>query len=88
MYKENVVPNLNIQLPIFEKYLEDNGTGWFVGKQMTWLDIFAGEFFDKFTTFGDATTLDNYPKLKQLVERVHAQPNIKKYIEQRPKTMY
>jgi len=88
VYKEKVAPHLDTTLPIFEKYLEDSGTGWFVGEHMTWVDIFAGEFFSKFTAFGDATALDKYPKLKQLVERVHDQPNIKKYIEQRPESIF
>jgi len=83
-----VAPHLATQLPIFEKYLEASGTGWFVGEHITWLDIFAGEFFSKFPTFGDASALDAYPKLKQHVERVHAQPNIKKYVEQRPETLF
>lgn len=53
--------------------------------QLTWVDLFAAEFFDKILTYGDPNALDAYPLVKKHKEDVYTIPNIKKYIDQRPK---
>uniref|UniRef100_A0A914VLS1 glutathione transferase n=1 Tax=Plectus sambesii TaxID=2011161 RepID=A0A914VLS1_9BILA len=84
-FKEVVVPVLNNYGTIFERTLKENGTGWLVGDSITWVDFFAAEFFDKIITYGDPTALDQFPLVKKHKENVYAIPNVKKYIDQRPK---
>lgn len=42
---------------------------------------------DRFVTIYEATLLEQYPKVKAHMLKVHALPNINKYVEQRPKYM-
>ena len=48
---------------------------------LTWADIFF-QFFDMVAQMG--VTLDKYPLLKSLSERVANLPNIKKWVKDRP----
>uniref|UniRef100_A0A914UU27 glutathione transferase n=1 Tax=Plectus sambesii TaxID=2011161 RepID=A0A914UU27_9BILA len=84
-FKEVVVPIINNYGPIFEQTLTENGTGWLVGNNITWADFLAAEFFDKIITYGDPTALDAYPHVMKHNKEVLSLPNVKKYIDQRPK---
>lgn len=55
-------------------------------QQLTWADIaYYGYFSFLIEKFGEEYLKDT-PLLKALVERVGALPNIKKWVESRPKT--
>nr|QNM80587.1 glutathione S-transferase sigma 2 [Daphnia pulex] len=80
--KETVNPHLEK----LEQQLIKNGTGFLVGKSITWADLAYYSFFSPMTErFGDSV-MDNSPHLKKLVEHVANIPQIKKYVETRPKT--
>ncbi|VDK45520.1 unnamed protein product [Anisakis simplex] len=68
-----------------DKILQQNGTGFFVGKQLSVADLnmlcMIGLFGSLFPT-----TANNYPQLIAFKDRMMSQPNIKKWIETRPKT--
>lgn len=54
--------------------------------QVTWADLAYFSFFGPMTErFGDAV-ISASPHLKKLIDHVGNTPNIKKYIETRPKT--
>jgi len=72
-------------LKTFEKALTENGSGWLVGKQVTWADLFVAEMMARTAEF-IPTLLDAYPHLKAFVAKVHALPAIKAYVDQRPVT--
>ena len=66
-----------------EKKLTARGGQYFVGNNLTWADLhvymYASESVDK-------AVLAKFPKLANLVERVGNVPNIKAWVESRPKT--
>ena len=54
-------------------------------QKLSWVDIQAYTIFDGVATnFG--VNLVDYPEINKLVDVVASQPNIKKWIEIRPKT--
>ncbi|XP_070543871.1 hematopoietic prostaglandin D synthase-like [Ptychodera flava] len=72
-----------------EKLLISNngGDGFFVGDKITWADLaFLAHSDYHADQMKAAGTLEAFPKLKALRERLLEQPNIKKWVETRPKT--
>ena len=55
---------------------------------MTWADVALMFFYDALTIFKIESEMDKYPKLAALVRRVSEHPNIKAYLDRRPKTDY
>ncbi|GMT31218.1 hypothetical protein PFISCL1PPCAC_22515, partial [Pristionchus fissidentatus] len=83
-FKYKVTPELEAFAPKIERFLLANGNnGLFMGDAETWVDVFAAETFSKFLDFGDANCLDAFPHIKDLIARVHANPIIRKHIEER-----
>jgi glutathione S-transferase len=71
----------------FEKFLATNGTGYLVGKKLSWADIILAELLDRFVTCYDGPALlSGHPNMEKLMKMVHALPNIKKYVDGREKT--
>lgn len=55
--------------------------------QIHWSDLYVAELIDRLeTTFNKKELVANYPKLLAHSKRVHEIPNIKKYVQTRPKT--
>ena len=73
---------LQLALDQLEKRLVGRGGQYFVGNNLTWADIIV------FMYLGDLPkeAYEKYPKLINLYERVGALPNIKAWVENRPKT--
>merc|ERR1712133_237931 len=73
---------LQTALEQLEKRLVGRGGQYFVGNNLTWADIIV------FMYLGDLPkeAYEKYPKLTNLYERVGAIPNIKAWVENRPKT--
>jgi len=70
-------------LPVFEKLLKDNKTGFLVGNAATWADIYVAYYLDCFVMrFGDSV-LNDYPELKKLASKIKSHPRIKSYLENR-----
>jgi len=71
----------------YEQFLVDNGSGWLVGKQVTWADLLVSEYLSRLDDKDWLPGLvDSYPHLKALVDKVHALPNIKAWVAKRPQT--
>jgi len=79
-YKEKA---LKPMLDRFENFLGDKK--FFCGDYFTYADLTVAELIDRMETLFDPNLTSCYPKLKGLHCRVHELPNIKKYIQTRPK---
>uniref|UniRef100_A0A1I7ZGW0 GST C-terminal domain-containing protein n=1 Tax=Steinernema glaseri TaxID=37863 RepID=A0A1I7ZGW0_9BILA len=86
-FREKVRPQLENFAPLVEKFLLENGNNLLVGDKVTWVDVFAAEYFSKFIDFGEKDCLEAFPRILELIARVHNIPAIKKHIEQRPATL-
>jgi len=69
-----------------EDYKKARGTKYLVGDKLTWVDIQYAHAMDSFAVTLDPTIMDPYPTLKELQKTVFEVPEIKKWIEARPKT--
>jgi len=71
-----------------EKQLKANGTGYLVGSGLTLADIAYYSFMSMaIERFVGENILADAPMLKALVDKVGNIPNIKKYVDSRPKTI-
>jgi len=68
----------------YEKFLAANGTGYFVGKKLTWADVVIAEWIQNFTEQYDPAALKGHPKMNEHMKMVSGLPGIKKYIASRP----
>ena len=66
-----------------EARLECRGGQFLVGNAFSWADL---HLFDFCFNIPDKSCLDKFPKIKNLTERVCKIPNIKCWVESRPKT--
>ncbi|XP_046646245.1 glutathione S-transferase 1-like isoform X1 [Daphnia pulicaria] len=86
LYQKFMTDNVAPHVAIVEKQLETNGSGHLVGKELTWADLaYYGYFAFLVEKFGE-DFLKDAPLLKALIAMVEALPNIKKWVESRPKT--
>ena len=67
-----------------EKKLESRGGEYFVGNSLSWADTHVFMYLTEFP--GVLEKLEKFPKLAGLMERVGSVPNIKAWVESRPKT--
>jgi len=68
----------------YEVFLMENGGVYFVGNKLTWADIILSEFFAA-CQLRSAQMMDNFPKLQEFTGRIQNVPNIKNWLENRPK---
>uniref|UniRef100_A0A0M3HSZ2 glutathione transferase n=1 Tax=Ascaris lumbricoides TaxID=6252 RepID=A0A0M3HSZ2_ASCLU len=87
IYKETVVPARNKYLVALEKFLAKSGSGFLVGKSLTWVDLIVTEYIATWDSI-NPTFLHGHPKVKKYVQSIRALPNIKKWIEERPNTIF
>jgi len=70
----------------YEKFLTDNGTGYFVGNDVTVADLGMFQFTRFFANFLCPETFKKFSELVKFQERIGALPKIAAWIEKRPKT--
>ena len=70
----------------FEKVLKANGGKWLVGGDLTWADIAVAVTLDGLGNFFSNEWKESSPDMVAFIDRVFSQPNIKKWIDTRPKT--
>ena len=73
---------LQTALGQLEKKLESRGGQYFVGNNLSWADLHVFMYLGDL----DKAAYVKYPKLVSLYERVGDLPNIKAWVESRPKT--
>lgn len=76
---------LPFYLDKLEAQVKKNG-GYFVGGKLSWADLLWAAYSEYLNTVLAGDINKDHPELKKLVEKVRALPNIKAYIEKRPKT--
>uniref|UniRef100_A0A158R4S3 Glutathione S-transferase 1 n=1 Tax=Syphacia muris TaxID=451379 RepID=A0A158R4S3_9BILA len=82
LFEEEITPFLKR----CEQFLIKNGTGYFVGDQLTLADLALYDILSYFDEKLMPGHLHKYPKLAEFIEQVGNLPNIKAWVQMRPKT--
>jgi glutathione S-transferase len=80
--KKEVLPQ---KVPLLEKLLKENGTGYFVGDKLSIVDLSAFDVTEHIVAVQGKAYLDGFPLLKAHFERVGKNEEIKKHVAGRPK---
>lgn len=85
--KECAIPARDKYFPGLVQFLKNADSGYLVGKKITWADIYIA---DHLTTIEECfpNMFDGYPKVKEFCERILEIPQLKKWIQERPKVPY
>ncbi|XP_076239027.1 glutathione S-transferase S1 [Calliopsis andreniformis] len=84
--KEKAYEKLPLYLKKLEEQVKNNG-GFFVNGKLSWADLLYTAYTDLLSVILGADLNKDHPELKKLVEKVRALPNIKAYLDKRPKTV-
>jgi len=71
-----------------KNFLAKTKSGWLVGDKMTWGDILIFSMLDTLTTHNMAKCLPKYPGVDGNFKKVKEQPNIAKWLNDRPVTQF
>jgi len=83
LMNDEVTPAREKYFAALKKYLEKSGSGYLVGKTVTWPDIVISDNLE--TLQGLAPSLfDGFPEVKKFVDHINELPNLKKYKAERP----
>ncbi|TGZ53160.1 glutathione S-transferase-like [Temnothorax longispinosus] len=83
--KETAFEKWPYYLDKFEEQVKKNG-GYFVNGKLSWADFLWAGYCEYLSFILGGDPNKDHPELKKLVEKVRALPNVKAYIEKRPKT--
>uniref|UniRef100_A0A914EF00 glutathione transferase n=1 Tax=Acrobeloides nanus TaxID=290746 RepID=A0A914EF00_9BILA len=87
LYKTVFVPAIDKNIPILEKLLKDSGSGFFSKSGVSWVDFYVASFTE--TLEGMAPeVVSKYSEILKHKEKVYALPQLKKYLDSRPKTQF
>ncbi|XP_060820570.1 glutathione S-transferase-like isoform X1 [Bombus pascuorum] len=89
-YKAKLKTNAENKLPMLHKLDEQvkNNGGHFVNGKLTWADLFYAAQSETLSNMLQTDINKDHPELKKLVEKVRSLPNIKAYLDSRPKSMF
>jgi len=71
---------------ILTKNNEVTKSGFFVGKELTYADVFIFQILDGFVLPANATALDSFPLLKAHYQQIKERPKIAEWLKKRPVT--
>jgi len=71
----------------FDAILKSNGTGFFVGKNVTHADLYIATFLEIFSE-GQPGLLDSYENVKAHQQKIFNLDGIKEWVSKRPKTEF
>ncbi|KAL3083866.1 hypothetical protein niasHT_036279 [Heterodera trifolii] len=74
-------------LPLLEKLLKESGSGYMLKSGLSMVDFQVANFLYTFTML-EPDAINAYPELIKYVDRVHALPQLQKYLKQRPEDRY
>ncbi|XP_076821312.1 glutathione S-transferase 1-like [Clavelina lepadiformis] len=77
----------NLVFEKIEERLKASGSQFLVARKLTYADIAVASFVDAFKDFDDSF-IKKFPCLDALQQRIASRPNIKKWFDNRPKTMF
>jgi len=72
-------------LKLYEKFLTEAGTGYFVTNTVTWADLYLFEVLHSLKHVSPHL-FDSHPKLVEFVNKIASEPKIHAWLEKRPKT--
>lgn len=81
------LPAIKKHFPIFVKAIKTSGSGYIVASGLTYVDLPVAEFVSDLLS-QEAKLLDDYPELVAHKNKVHSQPELKKWRETRPVTAF
>uniref|UniRef100_A0A914QAM7 glutathione transferase n=1 Tax=Panagrolaimus davidi TaxID=227884 RepID=A0A914QAM7_9BILA len=76
--KTKLIPQSEIYLPLYQKYLKESGSGFLVKSGLTFADFVVSEFLITLRVEAPEV-LEKYPDLQQYIDRVKAVPQLKEY---------
>uniref|UniRef100_A0A914QE52 glutathione transferase n=1 Tax=Panagrolaimus davidi TaxID=227884 RepID=A0A914QE52_9BILA len=80
--KTKLIPNAEIYLSIFQKYIKESGSGFLVKSGVTFADFIISEFV--ITLRQNAPdVIDKYPEMLQYIDRLKALPQLKDHYASR-----
>jgi glutathione S-transferase len=88
LFESNVKPVIKDIGEIFGAQLKKNGTGYMVGKKLTWVDIFVADFVDRVTPQENPNAFADYPAVQEHHKKIMSLPAISKYMKERPPFAY
>jgi len=85
LWKQLETEHVTPFLKLYEKFLTDNGTTYFVTNSITWADLFLFDALHK-TKTTSSHLFAGHPKLNEFIDKVAKEPKIHAWLEKRPKT--
>lgn len=73
-------------LQFFETRLAKNGTGFFAGDSLTWVDLYVYYAISWLDQSKIKQHLDKSPNVRKLIEKVLSNPGVADYLKKRPAT--
>ncbi|KAI1695775.1 glutathione S-transferase 1 [Ditylenchus destructor] len=83
LHTEVFLPAIEKNYPIFQKTLNESGSGFAMKSGLTWVDFCLADFIVTYNGF-DSELAKKYPDLDKYAKKVLSLPQIKKYVESRP----
>uniref|UniRef100_A0AC34G0B5 GST C-terminal domain-containing protein n=1 Tax=Panagrolaimus sp. ES5 TaxID=591445 RepID=A0AC34G0B5_9BILA len=82
MKNKIVIPQSEIYLPFYQKYLKESGSGFLVKSGLTFADFIVSEFLITLRQHAP-DIMEKYPDLLQYLDRMKAIPQLKEYYSTR-----
>ncbi|XP_073977882.1 glutathione S-transferase-like [Rhodnius prolixus] len=81
-------PLFNVTIPLylgkFDNIIKENG--YLANGKLSWADIYFVAILEYFSFMIEQDIVANYENIRQLRDKIHSIPNIKKWINKRPKS--
>jgi glutathione S-transferase len=87
IWKKLEVEHIAPFLTLYEKFLGETGTGYFVNNSITWADLFLFEIFHS-TKHTSPHLFDSHPKLAAFINKIASEPKIQAWLKKRPETPF
>lgn len=76
------------KLQKFDELIKANGGKYLVGQGLTWADIYLAHMIQNTELVVGANLAKNFGAIQALVDNVFNRPDIKSWVENRPKTAF
>lgn len=88
LIKETKAKTVDKYLKTFDKIISANGGKRLVGKNLSWADLWLAHVLNNLELVGGVKLAEGFPALKALCDTVFATPEIKAWVEKRPKSKF
>lgn len=87
LHDEVFKPAMEKYCPILEKLIEESGSGFFAKSGVSWADFFMANIYETNMEMSP-DVMGKFTELKKHMERVYALPQLKEYLDKRPKSCW